>query len=68
MDTWPCLTVESSSLFFDSFLFGLFFFFFFGGLANFFFAELPHCVNHSVRTNFVWTLWGFFLNLFWGPR
>ena len=44
------LTLESSSLFFDSFLFGLFFFFL--GTLRIFFAELPHCVNHSVRTEF----------------
>ena len=53
MDTWRLVDarVFFTIFFFDSFLFGLFFFFF-GGLANFFFAELPHCVNNSVRTDF----------------
>ena len=52
MHTWRLVDVGVfSTFFFDSFLFGLFFFFF-GDLAKFFFAELPHCVNHSVRTVF----------------
>ena len=52
MDTWHLVDARVFFTFlFYSFLFGLFFFLF-GGLAKFFFAELPHCVNHSVRTEF----------------
>ena len=48
------------------------FFFFFGGALRFFFAELPHCVNHSVRTetflDLVRGFFCFFFNLLWEPR
>ena len=45
------------------------FLFFFGGALRFFFAELPHCVHHSVNTkknlDLVRVL---FFNLLWEPR
>ena len=57
MDTWCLVDAGVFFTFFYSFLFGLFFG---GGALQIFFSELPHCVSHSVRTNFFWTLWVFF--------
>ena len=59
------LTLESSSLFFDSFLFSLFSFFF-GDLPEKKIAELPHYVNYSVRTVFFLDLVRVFFTSFRG--
>ena len=61
MDTWRLV---DAGVFFTFFVRPLFLRFW--GPCEIFFAELPHCVNHSVRTNFFDLVRGFFFEIFSG--
>ena len=62
MHTWRLIDIAVFLTFFFTPFCSASFFLSFGDLAKKIFAELPHCVNHSVHTVvvFFWTLCGFF--------